>query len=126
MKLTKVFLPLLMLISILACDKKVELGKFNTQVWQLDFNGCDGNRETQLYYLDSIKKNMYGISETQLYKILGRPNKQELGERNRKSYHYYAAPGKQCFMLKSATKTPTLIVDMDALNRVQLMRFSLE
>ncbi len=126
MKVTKPLLFCIVLISICSCDKKIQLGSFNPTRWQNDFNGCDGNREIQLRFLNGLKKDFEGLSETQLISILGKPNKQELKERNCKSYYYYCAPGKQCFMNLGAEKTAYLIVEMNAISRVSLLRFALE
>ena len=130
-KLCSVFKPSLfmMLINIFilsSCEKKIDLGKFNSQAWINDFNGCDGSREIQMIYLDDIKSRFTGMRESQVIKILGKPNKQELGERNVKMYIYYYKPGKQCFMSRKSSQTATLNIDFDALDRIALMSRRIE
>ena len=120
-------LSLLLLISILpfaSCNKKIDLENFNPQDWRRDFNGCDGTREILMNALGHIKPQLLGIQESQLVEILGKPNKQELGERVKKSYLYYIIPGKQCVFRKNETKI--LVVDFDALDRVALFSIKIE
>jgi len=126
MNFIKPLILCIVLISICSCGKKIQLGSFNPTRWQGDFNGCDGNREIQLRFLNGLKKDFEGLSESQLISILGKPNKQELKERNCKSYYYFAAPGKQCIMENKETKIPYVIVEMNAISYVSLVRFALE
>ena len=130
MKITSVYikvLSLLLLISILpfaSCNKKIDLQNFDPQDWKRDFNGCDGSREILMNALGHIKPQLLGIRESQVLEILGNPNKQELGERSKKSYMYYIMPGKQCVFRKNETKL--LVVDFDALDRVALFSIRVE
>ncbi|MFN0048544.1 MAG: hypothetical protein ACKVOU_05440 [Cytophagales bacterium] len=126
MKLTKLSLLLLVLISINGCDKNIELGNFDVEIWKNDHDGCKGERKAQLENLNAIKKQFEGMRETRLHGFLGKPNRQELKERNCKSYYYYIDKTGQCIGEEKTAKTPFLIVEMDALNRVMLMRFALE
>ena len=116
-----------MLITILgsSCEKAINLGQFDPQIWKVDFNGCDGSRTSQMQHLAKVKKEFYGISESQLLKILGKPNREELGERGKRTYLYFIAPGKQCLMNESG-KAFFLAIDIDALNRVSVFSLKAE
>jgi hypothetical protein len=124
MKLTKLSLILLVLISITSCYKKIELRNFEPTLWKADHDGCKGDRNKLLPDLNEIKKQFEGMSETHQY--LGKPNRQELKERNCKSYYYFISPTSACESIIPSDKTSFLIVEMDALNRVMLMRFAIE
>ncbi len=126
MKPTKLLFTFVVWISICACDKKINLGEFDKNGWKSDFNGCKGIRELQLKHIDLIKKEFTGMRETQLHEILGKPNKQELKERNCKTYYYYVSPGAQCTGSENPKGVSSLIVELDALNRVSLMRFTFD
>jgi outer membrane protein assembly factor BamE (lipoprotein component of BamABCDE complex) len=117
----------ILLISILlftSCNKEIDLKNFNKETWVRDFNGCDGSREVQYGYLEQLKAEFVGMRESQLLEILGKPNKQELAERGKKTYFYYILPGKQCLFRKNETKL--LVVDFDALDRVSLFSLKVE
>lgn len=107
-----------------SCNKKIDLKEFNKDDWRHDFNGCDGTRMELMQYLQLIQPDLIGIREPQLLEILGRPNKQELSERKKKSFMYYIYPGKQCVM--NTADTRILVVDFDALDRVNLFSIKVE
>lgn len=118
---------LILLISIFvfsSCKKEIDFKNFDPLTWRKDYNGCDGSREVQYIYLDKIKNEFIGVRETQLVEILGKPNKQELGERGKTTYFYYIIPGKQCVFRKNETKL--LVIDFDALDRVALFSLRVE
>jgi len=64
--------------------------------WREDKNGCLGDR---LRYLDSFtlqKDKLKALSETDIIKLLGRPDRNELYKRNQKFYYYMLEPGIEC------------------------------
>ena len=114
----------ILLFFLFSCKKDIRYKRFNPYAFQADINGCDGTRRVQIVYLDSIKDDFKGMWESQLLEILGRPNKQELDERNKKSYVYHFAPGKQCMF--GTGEVRSVVVDFDGLNRVERISYRVE
>lgn len=111
-------------INFSGCKRKIDLGRFNPEHWKRDFNGCDGTRESIYSFFEGVKPQMIGIREDQVLEILGRPNKQNLEERSKKSYLYYLTPGKQCVFRKNEARL--IEVEFDALDRVKTISIKVE
>ncbi|MDX2189029.1 MAG: hypothetical protein SFY32_04130 [Bacteroidota bacterium] len=112
-------MSLLSFIFLNSCNSKIDLGNFSSINWKTDAYACHGQRKFQFDLLKNYKENMYGLTENGVVEILGMPNKQNLNERNRKTYFYYLEPGDKCNDTIVVNKF--MIVDFDALNRVKLI-----
>jgi hypothetical protein len=115
------FVAILALIP--ACGKKISAGKFNSKAWQSDRLGCNNQRKTLLPELEELKPKLIGINQSELDKILGKPDANGLADQGEHLYYYYLEAGAQCqypAMLSSANK---LIVRINALNLVTETRY---
>jgi hypothetical protein len=109
-----------------SCSKKLELGDFDIQVWKNDSYGCNGGRKQQFEKLNKVKNVFIGITENQLHQFLGKPNKQELKERNTKSYFYFLDRNSLCDSSINVMKNDFLIVEINAINQVVSLRYAFE
>lgn len=93
----KNFLVILFIItSLVGCGKSVELTGFDNKAWKDDPNGCQGDR---LRLIDSLKSNsdkLKGLSQGDVVRLLGRPDRNELYKRNQKFFEYQITPDKMC------------------------------
>ena len=64
--------------------------------WKEDRLGCSGFREKSIDLFSSQKDKLKGLSEDDILKLLGRPDRNELYKRNQKFYHYYVEPSAKC------------------------------
>jgi outer membrane protein assembly factor BamE (lipoprotein component of BamABCDE complex) len=64
--------------------------------WKNDKNGCGGVRAGLVEPLQTQRSKLEGLSESQIVKLLGRPDKQELYKRNQKFYNFFLQPGQAC------------------------------
>lgn len=90
-----IILALLSLVFF-SCREEIDIPNFDRFAWQKDDLGCNGIRAEAVDLLLSHKKNLKGKSELQVMNYLGKPDRAELGQRNKKYFIYYIEPGTQC------------------------------
>ena len=68
----------------------------NLQSWKDDHNGCAGKRISMVDSFVGQKQKLLGLSEMDIISLLGKPDQNELYDRNQKFYHYYFEPSPSC------------------------------
>jgi len=92
----KIF-PILAIVFLISCGKPVpELSAIDLNAWKADRGGCKSQRAEYLGYLQTQIEALKGLSEDDIIKLLGRPDRNELYKRNQKFYYYDIEPGKNC------------------------------
>lgn len=80
-----------------ACSKPIpELNDIDLSVWKNDLKGCKGDRVQFFKPLNEQKDKLKGLSEIDLVKLLGKPDRNDLSERNEKYYSYFIEPAVEC------------------------------
>ena len=89
---------LLLIIGLLAaCSSNTpDIEGFNSYVWKNDKFGCKSLRAEMLDNLFQAKEKLLGLRETQVLKLLGKPDEQEIYSRNQKFLIYFLEPNKKC------------------------------
>jgi len=96
-----------MLILTTACGNKLpELTGIDWVAWQADREGCNGIRTLAIDTLSAQKNLLLGLSEMEIIKVLGKPDKNEPYKRNQKFFYYFLEPGETC---KQAQSSPTYL-----------------
>lgn len=91
------FYALLSLLLLMACSKSTpQLENLNSELWKNDRNGCTGKRKEMLASLEAQQDKLLSLKETQIVTLLGRPDNNELYERNQKFYYYHINPAPAC------------------------------
>jgi outer membrane protein assembly factor BamE (lipoprotein component of BamABCDE complex) len=91
------FCALLSLLLLMACSKSTpQLENIDTVSWKNDRNACMGKRGKMLDALKAQQDKLLALKETQIVALLGRPDNNELYERNQKFYYYYITPAPAC------------------------------
>ena len=84
-------------ILLFSCGKALpELDNFDTETWKSDRNACLDKRLSMKKILLEQKDKLLALKETQIVTLLGRPDNNELYERNQKFYYYYLTPAPVC------------------------------
>lgn len=87
----------LFLFFLISCGKPLpDLSAIDIEKWKNDRGGCKNERAA---YADAVTQKieeLKGLSEDQVIKLLGRPDRNELYKRNQKFYYYDIEPGKSC------------------------------
>ncbi|MEZ0540585.1 hypothetical protein [Fibrella arboris] len=81
---------------LLACAGPDKLGTLDLKAWRDDRGGCKGVRQTLLTNFMTVRDQFKGIHVNDLGKMLGRPDVNEITDRNGKIYVYYVEQGPQC------------------------------
>ena len=81
----------------ISCGKPLpQFENIDLAKWKNDKNGCQGERLKMLGPLKEQKEKLKGLSENEILKLLGRPDRNELYKRNQKFYEYFIEPGGDC------------------------------
>ena len=78
------------------CAGPDTLGKLNLKAWRDDRGACNGVRPGLFNEFMAVRDQLKGIHSNDLGKILGRPDVNQITDRNQKLYVYYVEKGPQC------------------------------
>jgi hypothetical protein len=93
MKLALLFFSILL---VSACTHQPDLSGFDAEAFKMDRGACAGKRGQQLAWLKAHKMNFKGVSSNNLDDLLGKPDIQQLADRNQEYYIYFLEPGVHC------------------------------
>jgi len=83
-------------LFMLSCNPGAELQGFDSQRWQEDENGCNGQRIELADEIINRKSEIMGLNENEISAVFGKPNRHELYSRNKKAYVYFIDGGPEC------------------------------
>lgn len=90
-------LILLSVVFLISCGTPLPtLEDIDTTRWKDDRNGCKGDRREMIAAIREQREKLLTLKEMQIVQLLGRPDGNELFERNQKFYTYNLTPGKNC------------------------------
>ena len=88
---------LLSLVLLFSCGTPLPtLENIDTSLWKDDRNGCKGDRLKMVEAIREQREKLLTLKEMQIVQLLGRPDGNELFERNQKFYYYNLTRGKNC------------------------------
>jgi hypothetical protein len=79
-----------------SCTKKPSLEGFDLALFKNDRGACKGDRAQQTEWLKAHKMTWKGVSSNDVEDILGKPDIQQLADRNQEYYIYFLDKGEQC------------------------------
>lgn len=92
----------------LSCSQALpDLQGIDLKLWKEDRNGCNGDRSKMIEVITLEKEKLKKLSEMDLFKLLGRPDENQLLDRNQKFFKYYLEPGIHC---DSALNKPRMLI----------------
>jgi hypothetical protein len=115
LKLLSFILAFFLVIFLNSCKDRISINGFNEQAWKSDLLACNSDRSGLIKLIQQEKNQLSGLSENKILQLLGKPDFQELIERNQKYYYYYYQPGQQCEGRPIGTKNRTLQIRFTAL-----------
>lgn len=90
-------LPSIAVILLWACSNPLpDLEGVDLAVWKDDRQGCHGKRTPFEESLRSQREKLKGLSEMDVVRLLGRPDRNDLSERNEKYYYFFIDPAPEC------------------------------
>jgi len=90
---------------ISACTHQPDLTGFDAEAFKMDRGGCDGQRAKQVAWLKAHKMELRGTTSNNMEDILGKPDIQQLADRNQEYYIYFLEPGPHCIQKASQAKS---------------------
>jgi hypothetical protein len=91
------WLRLFLFLFFIACDKPLpNIEGVDLTRWEADKNGCDKIRLSMREAIDQEKQKLLSLDQMQIVELLGRPDQNELSERNQKFFHYFIEPSGLC------------------------------
>ncbi|MEZ0485572.1 hypothetical protein [Fibrella aquatica] len=81
---------------LFSCGGPDKLGTLDLKVWRNDRGGCKGDRQGELANFMAVREQFKGLHVNDLGKMLGRPDVNEITDRNGKVYVYYVEKGPHC------------------------------
>lgn len=111
-----------LIVAFSACRPLPEVGgAFNSDAWKADNLACKGERLRMVEDVKKAKSQLLDLTESEVRKLLGKPDHVELFSRSQKFYLYYFEPGSQC--QSEVGETPAanarmLEVSLDAIGRL--------
>ncbi|MFT7036238.1 MAG: hypothetical protein ACJA2S_004767 [Cyclobacteriaceae bacterium] len=93
----KLYLVLLIFFILSACNtKNVTIPNFDFSLWKNDSFGCGDYRENKKDILQKNKQAILSLTEKEIVRFFGFPEKTELINRSEKFYFYYLSGNSTC------------------------------
>lgn len=83
-------------LTLFTCNGPDRLGTLDLKAWRNDRGGCNGVRQGLLANFQQVRDQFKGLHANDLGKMLGRPDVNEITDRNSKIYVYYVETGPHC------------------------------
>lgn len=115
-------LILLFLLSPSCTSKLPQLEGVDLKLWKEDRNGCNHFRATMIDAIDAEKEKLKRLSEMDLVELLGRPDENELLDRNQKFFIYFLEPGPPCDVPTAHAKKLILRINAMGLAKETLIK----
>lgn len=112
-----IFYSLVFLLFI-SCQGNVEIEGFDGEAWRSDKKACKGIRQQMEPTLKDVKSQFKGLSEYKILEILGKPDQQELYERNQRFFMYFIDPAAECKNTANIANQTKLVLRFSATGRV--------
>jgi hypothetical protein len=105
---------LIAFLFVTGCGKPLpELEGMDMEAWKSDRNGCLNKRVAMADAIEDQKNKLLTLDEKQMVKLLGKPDQNELYQRNQKFYSYFLTPAPACGGEQPAAKV--LIIRFNAM-----------
>ena len=90
-------LSIFVLLFCFSCDKPLPtLEGIDKERWENDKSACNNVRNTMREAIDHEKEKLLSLNQTQIVRLLGRPDQNELSTRNQKFFYYFIDPAPSC------------------------------
>ena len=117
----KYILPIIFLAT--ACTKQPKLESLGLEKWSADRGGCNGERTKNIDKLKSLKEEIKGTSSNDLDDYLGKPDVEQLADRNQKYYIYFLEKGVHCETLQKKSEAQSMAVRFSAMGMATEVTF---
>lgn len=92
-----------------------QFGKLDLKKWRSDRGGCNGVRATLEADFRAEIQNLKGKTTNTIGELLGRPDVNQIEDRNQKFYIYYLEKGPQCDQPGAKSTSRSVAIRMSAI-----------
>lgn len=90
------FAPSFLLILLFSgCVQEIQVS-FDNNAWKTDRKGCKGIRIGMYPEIVESQKEILGLTNKEIIRVLGKPQRNELYRRNQKFFIYQISPASEC------------------------------
>ena len=115
-RLTGVFVAFLEIALLCGCNPPPDtFGKLDLKKWRGDRGGCNGVRATLVPAFKAEAQNLKGKTANTIGELLGRPDVNQIEDRNQKFYVYFIEKGPQCDQVGSKSESRSVAIRMSAI-----------
>ncbi|WP_461114591.1 hypothetical protein [Spirosoma jeollabukense] len=112
----RLFLVSLLMVSILGCSSAPDqFGKLDLKKWRSDRGGCNGVRATLVPGFKAEVQNLKGKTANTIGELLGRPDVNQIADRNQKFYIYFLEKGIHCDQPGGKSTSRSVAIRMSAI-----------
>ncbi|MEY4383463.1 MAG: hypothetical protein RI995_1005 [Bacteroidota bacterium] len=102
-------------IFLTSCTKKADLTGLDVEKFKSDRGACKGLRSSQIDWLKAHRLDLKGVSSNDIEEELGKPDIQQLADRNQEYYIYFLAPGTHCQDIKKPSTAQSIAFRFSAM-----------
>ncbi|MBP6385524.1 MAG: hypothetical protein KA313_06590 [Pseudarcicella sp.] len=103
------------MIFLCACTKEAKLKDLDIQVFKNDLGGCSNQRIKMLETLKANKEAIKGVISNDISKLLGKPDIDQLADRNQKYYIYFLEKGEHCNSIQNKSNAKSMAIRFSAI-----------
>jgi hypothetical protein len=118
-----VFLSFFIIFLLASCTKKPVLVGLDVALFKNDRGACQGHRVQQIVWLKTNKMTWKGVSSNDVEDILGKPDIQQLADRNQEYYIYFLEKGEQCEKITNPSQAKSMAFRFSAIGLVTEITF---
>lgn len=108
-----------------SCTKQPKLEGLNLEKWRADKGGCSGERTLTIAKLKALKEEIKGVSSNDLDDYLGKPDVQQLADRNQEYYVYFLEKGVHCETLQKPSEARSMAIRFSAMGMATEVTFQI-
>ncbi|QJW92463.1 hypothetical protein HNV11_22955 [Spirosoma taeanense] len=106
----------LLTTTLFACGPAPDqFGKLDLKKWRSDRGGCNGIRATLLPDFKAEIHNLKGKTANTIGELLGRPDINQIADRNQKFYVYFLEKGSHCDKPGTKSNSRSVAIRMSAI-----------
>jgi hypothetical protein len=109
------FLSLFIIFLLASCTHKPDLNGLDVALFKNDRGACKGDRLQQMAWLKANKVTWKGVSSNDVEAILGKPDIQQLADRNQEYYIYFLERGEHCAKITNPSQAKTMAFRFSAI-----------
>ncbi len=101
--------------TLFGCTKQAKLQDIDIPTFRMDLGGCKGERIQMLDALKANKQALKGVISNDISKLLGKPDIDQLADRNQKYYIYFLEKGEHCSSVQNKSNAKSMAIRFSAI-----------